>query len=379
MKAPAAPTPFGSPQQNPQLGTPDAPFALAVPQQGGKQPLEILESEGLAPWLASHNASLAFTTYQAGKILFVGVNAQNRISIFERSFPRCMGLGVANGKIWMSSLFQLWRMENFLEPGQSHQGYDALFVPVNGHTTGEIDIHDMSETSSGKPIFVATRMNCIATLDDRHSFVPVWKPRFIDKIVAEDRCHLNGAAFVNGAPKFVSCVAMTNFQRGWSDRRRDGGVVIDVASGEPIVTGLSMPHSPRLHKGKLWLIQSGKGEFGYIDQKAGKFEPIVDLPGFARGLGFLGDHALIGLSGPRKDKTFQGLELNDRLSAKNQNPICGVIAVNLETGNIDHLLELRGAVQELYDVAVLPGLRRPMALGFMSDEIRYALNVKPMS
>lgn len=338
----------------------------------------MLESDGFADWLIEHDASLAFTTYQAGKMLFIGANQQRRVSIFERTFPRCMGLGPAGDTIWMSSLFQLWRMENFLDKGGMHNGYDAVFVPVNGHTTGEIDVHDITQGPDGKPVFVATRCNCIATLDDRHSFAPIWKPPFITEIVAEDRCHLNGAAFVNGEAKYVTCVAMTNVVRGWSDRRRDGGVVLEVPNGAPVVEGLSMPHSPRLHNGKLWLIQSGTGQFGYVDIERGVFEPICDMPGFARGLSFLGKHAVIGVSRPRKDKTFKGLELDERLEARGQEPICAIIGVNLETGEIEHLLQIEGAIQELYDVCVLPGLRRPMALGFMSDEIRYALRPRPM-
>jgi uncharacterized protein (TIGR03032 family) len=357
---------------------PDGHQGQNLVQNEGQPPLQLLESPGLAGFLHDHAVSLAFTTYQAGKIFFVGVNAQGRISVFERSFPRCMGLSVVNGTIWMSALYQLWRMENFLEPGQSHDGYDALFVPIKGHTTGEIDIHDMTEGPDGRPLFVATRVNCLATIDDKHSFVPVWKPPFIDAIVAEDRCHLNGAAFENGVARYVTCVATTNYARGWSDRRRDGGVILDVPSGEVVAHGLSMPHSPRLHAGKLWVIQSGRGQFGFVDPASGTFEALCDLPGFARGLGFVGKYAIIGVSGPRKDKTFEGLELNEKLAAAGQEPVCGIVVVDLESGEIAHRLELRGVISELYDVAVLPGLRRPMAIGLMADDIRFVLRPGPM-
>ncbi|MEL6204610.1 MAG: TIGR03032 family protein [Pseudomonadota bacterium] len=340
-------------------------------------PVQFLESPGFAEFLSGAGVSLAFSTYQAGKVILVGVNEAGRISIFERSFPRCMGLSVSGHTIWLSSLFQLWRLENFLDPGQEHQGYDALFVPVSGHTTGEIDIHDMTEGPDGQPVFVATRVNCLATIDARHSFVPIWTPPFIDAIVPEDRCHLNGAAFDSGRAAYVTCVATTNSPRGWSDRRRDGGVVLDVPSGETVAQGLSMPHSPRLYRNDLWLIQSGTGEFGRIDRATGRFEPVTELPGFARGLGFICDHAVIGVSGPRRDKTFEGLALNERLAARGQVPLCGIVVVSLDTGEIQHLLEIRGAITELYDVAVLPGFRRPMALGFRSEDIRYALRPAP--
>ena len=342
------------------------------PSQNAGSPLEVMVSDGFASFLMKARISLAFTTYQAGKILFVGVGPQDQVSIFERSFPRCMGLGPAGNTIWMSSLFQLWRLENFLPAGQHHNGYDAVFVPVNGHTTGEIDVHDIAQ-KDGRPVFVGTRVNCLATLDERHSFAPIWKPPFIDRIVAEDRCHLNGAAFVEGQAKYVTCVAMTNTRRGWSDKRRDGGVVLSVPDGEPVVTGLSMPHSPRLHDGRLWMIQSGKGEFGHVDIEAGRFEPICDLPGFARGLAFADGHAIIGISRPRKDRAFEGLELDERLTARDQDPLCAILVVDLADGTIAHGLYMDGPVQELYDVCVLPGIRRPMALGFLSDEIRLFL------
>ena len=333
--------------------------------------MEIHASRLFAPWLSGTNASLAFTTYQAGKIFLVGCGQDGSLSVFERSFARPMGLGVGTRRLWMASLYQLWRFENFLEDGQSRDGHDAVFVPVNGHTTGDIDVHDIVEGRDGQPIFVATRFNCLATLDERNSFAPVWMPPFIDRIAAEDRCHLNGMAVADGRPAYVTCVSGTNVAEGWREHRRDGGMVLDVASGEAVAGGLSMPHSPRLHRGVLYLIQSGTGEFGRIDPATGAFEPICFLQGFARGLAFAGDHALIGVSRPRRDATFEGLALQERLEREGVSPQCAVVAVNLATGDIEHQLVIRGLVEELYDVAVLPGIKRPMALGFMTDDIRF--------
>jgi len=339
--------------------------------------LEITGSRLFGPWLAGARASLAFTTYQAGKLFLIGLGPDGRLSVFERSFDRCMGLGVRAGQLWMSSLYQLWRFENFLDPGASHDGYDALYVPVAGHTTGDIDIHDIHAGEDGRPVFVATRFNCLATLAERGSFRPVWRPPFIDRIAAEDRCHLNGMAVADGKPAYVTCVSQSNLAEGWREHRRDGGAVIDVASGEAVATGLSMPHSPRLHGGKLWLVQAGTGEFGHVDLATGKFEPACFLPGFARGMAFLGEHAVIGLSRPRRSGTFEGLVLNERLEAEAAAPQCALCVVNLASGDIEHRLTIEGVVQELYDVAVLPGIIRPMALGFRSDEIRF--KVRPES
>lgn len=338
--------------------------------------LELTASRLFASWLAGQKTSLAFTTYQAGKLFMIGVNAEGGLSVFERTFPRSMGLGVGpRGELWLSSLYQLWRFENFLSPGEKKDGYDAYFVPVAGHTTGDIDIHDIHCGPDGAPRFIATRFNTLATLSETGSFRALWRPPFIDRLAAEDRCHLNGFAAEAGEPRYATCVATTNIANAWREKRRDGGAVIDIASGELAATGLSMPHSPRLVDGQLWLIQSGLGEFGRVDLKSGKFEPVCFLRGFARGAAFIGDHAVVGVSKPRENRTFDGLVLNERLEAEGVAPVCELSVINLKTGDIEHTLSIEGVVEELYDVAALPGVTRPMALGFRSDEIRFA--VKP--
>ncbi len=336
--------------------------------------LELSGSRLFTSWLAGQKTSLAFTTYQAGKLFLIGLKSDGSLSVFERTFDRCMGLGVRDRQLWMSSLYQLWRFEDFLDPGEHKDGHDAVFVPVVGHTTGDIDIHDIHAGADGQATFVATRFNCLATLADLGSFRPVWRPPFIDRIAAEDRCHLNGMAIgEDGRPAYATCVGVSNIAEGWREHRRDGGVVVDVASGEVVASGLSMPHSPRLYDGKLWLLQTGTGEFGHIDLATGAFEPLCFLPGFARGVSFIGDYAVIGLSRPRENRTFEGLVLNERLEQAGIAPRCALYVVNLKTGDMEHWLEIRGVVQELYDVATLPGIIRPMALGFRTDEIRFVV------
>ncbi|BBK39932.1 TIGR03032 family protein [Allostella sp. ATCC 35155] len=342
--------------------------------------LELAGTRLFLPWLAQARASLAFTTYQAGKVFLIGMRPDGSLSVFERTFPRSMGLGVAGRSLWLASLYQLWRFEDFLDPGTvTPDGHDALYVPVNGHTTGDIDIHDIHAGPGGRPIFAVTLFNCIATIDDRNSFVPLWRPPFIDRLAAEDRCHLNGLAVDGERPAYVTCVGTGNVAESWRQRRRDGGVVIDVASGEVAAAGLSMPHSPRLHDGVLWLIQTGTGEFGRVDLATGRFEPVCFLPGFARGLAFVGHHAVIGVSRPRENRTFEGLALNERLAAAGADPRCCIAVVDLRTGDLVHQLMIEGIVQELYDVAVLPGVLRPKMLGFRTDEIRFAIRPGELS
>jgi uncharacterized protein (TIGR03032 family) len=116
-----------------------------------------------------------------------------------------------------------------------------------------------------------------------------------------------------------------------------------------------MPHSPRLHDGRLWLLESGKGELNAVDPASGRVEAVAQLPGFTRGLAFAGHYAFVGLSQVREASTFGGLPLTARLEARE----CGVWAIDLTSGEIAAFVRFEDAVQEVFDVAVLAGRRFP--------------------
>jgi uncharacterized protein (TIGR03032 family) len=137
-----------------------------------------------------------------------------------------------------------------------------------------------------------------------------------------------------------------------------------------------MPHSPRLHGGKLWLLNSGTGELGCVDPRAGRFEPVAFCPGYARGLAFAGNHAIVGLSNARENRTFSGLPLEAALARRDTAPRCGLAVIDLSLGDMIHWVRLEGVVRELYDVAALPGVRRPCAIGFRTDEVKYAISIE---
>ncbi len=338
--------------------------------------VEFQGSRLFGKWLSSVNASLAFTTYQAGKLIFVGADENQQLSVFDRTFPRSMGLAQEGSALWMASETQLWRFEDFLSdeaaPGNC---YDALYVPINAHTTGDIDIHDVGVMACRQPVFVATAFNCLATIEENSSFTPVWKPPFIDRIAAEDRCHLNGLAMDKGQPKYVTAVSQSNIAEGWREHRVNGGVVIDVETSEIVATELSMPHSPRLYNGVLWLLNAGTGEFGKVDLKTGLFEPLAFCPGFLRGLAFVDEYAIVGLSKLRNNKTFSGLPISERLKKDGVGDQCGLKVIHLKTGDVAHSFTINGAIHELYDVLAVSGIKKPAALGFKSTEINTLIKI----
>lgn len=365
--------------------------------------LNAIGSRYFLDWLQQQRCSLAFTTYQTGKLFLAGrksvsgagvptSESDQALSIFERTYNHCMGMCASpDGRtLWLSSRYQIWRMEQApanavpyrpvegttTEGDDANQppqwvgrGYDVAYIPRVGYTTGHIDVHDMAIDADGQVIFVNTMFGCLATLSERANFKPLWRPPFLSALVPEDRCHLNGLAMRDGRPAFVTVVSRSDVADGWRDKRHDGGCVLDVATGETVCAGLSMPHSPRWYRDRLWVLNSGTGEFGAVDLATGHFEPIAFCPGYLRGLSFHGDYAIATLSKPRH-LTFQGLALNDRLTQKGAEPQCGLQIIDLRTGSISEWLRLDGTlVTELYDSVVLPGVRQPMAVGFKNTEI----------
>lgn len=234
--------------------------------------------------------------------------------------------------------------------------HDACFLPRRSHTTGDVQIHEMAWIGD-ELWFVNTAFSCLSTRSDRNSFEVRWRPSFIDKLIPGDCCHLNGLAVRDGRVAYVTALGTTSEPGGWRANKRNGGILIDVQSNEIIAQGLSMPHSPRWYRNQLWLLQSGDGSLGTMDLSTGRYDPIVQLPGFTRGLSFLGPLAFVGLSQVRESATFSGIPLVDRLQQSER--VCGVWVVNIETGEILAFVRFEDAVQEIFAVEVLAGIGYP--------------------
>jgi uncharacterized protein (TIGR03032 family) len=376
-------SPTGGGSDKPELETGldtvgvDAPARAPTPAKAGNAPKDITQlkvekscSRGLAGWLGQHQLSLAITSYQSGRIYLVGSDKKGRVSFFERIFERAMGVVGNAQRIYLGGLYQLWRFENVLRPNEViHGQFDKCYVPRNAQTIGDLDIHELGIQANGKVVFVNTKYSCLAELSQTHSFKAVWKPKFISKLAPEDRCHLNGLAMVDGKAKYVTAVCRSDSVDGWRDRRADGGVVIDVETDEIVCEGLSMPHSPRWHNGKLWLLNAGTGYLGWVDFENKAFVPHAFVPGFARGLSIIGNIAAVGLSKPRNQR-FEGLRLDEELKKRDADPWCGVQIVSLTTGDVVNWIRFEGDISEIFDISFLPGVKHPMMIGLRTAEIR---------
>jgi uncharacterized protein (TIGR03032 family) len=329
-------------------------------------------------------ASLLVTTYQAGKLVMVR-DEGDHLNTHYRSFQSPMGLALADGgaRLAIGTTLQVWEFRDNrdvarrLEPAGRH---DACFLPRSSHVTGNVLIHEMaygaevgrfskpshekpshdvgrfSKPSHEKPShelwFANTRFSCLATLDSEASFTPRWRPSFVTELEPSDRCHLNGLGMVDGKPKYVTALGETNAMAGWRPNKAKGGVLMDVDSGEVLCRGLSMPHSPRWYGGRLWVCESGSGTLGTVDLNTGRYEAVAAVPGFTRGLDFVGDLAFVGLSQVRESAVFSGIPITERLTPEQRT--CGVCVVDLRRGETVALLKFTSGVQEVFAVALLP-------------------------
>ena len=319
-------------------------------------PMRSVHTVNFPQILAKLGISLVVSTYQAGKLVVLRADGEH-VNTHFRIFQKPMGIAADRGRIALGSAYQIWELRNVpavaqkLEPVGKH---DACYLPRYAHVTGDIDIHEMAWGHSDL-WFVNTRFSCLCTLDFNHSFVPRWRPQFVNALAPEDRCHLNGLAMVNGQPKYVTALGTTDSVGGWRENKAFGGVLVDVESDRQIAQNLSMPHSPRWYRERLWVLESGQGSLATVDLSSGEVETVIQLPGFTRGLDFWGSLAFIGLSQVRETAVFSKIPITERLSER----ICGVWVVHIETGQTVAFLKFEDAVQEIFAVQVLPGVRFP--------------------
>ena len=319
-------------------------------------PLRSVYTQSFPEFLNRLGSSMLVSTYQTGKLICARHDG-GQLNTHFRNFSRPMGLAVAPGRIAVGTRAEVLDYRDFpavapkVEPRGKH---DACFLPRNKHFTGDIRIHEIA-FALGELWLVATNFSCLATLDAEHSFIPRWKPPFISQLTSEDRCHLNGLCVIDDEPRYVTALGESDVQGGWRENKASGGILMDIESGETVLTGLSMPHSPRWFEDRLWMLESGKGTISVVDLDTGTVETVAELPGFTRGLLFAGGLAFVGLSQVRETATFGGLPLMERLDER----LCGVWAVNPQSGQIVGFLRFEELVQEVFDVALLPGVRYP--------------------
>lgn len=346
-----------------------APTKTSEPQKisSEREPVVgYVHTEGLPDFLRSHRLSFTVTTYQAQRTLtFSG--AARRMSMLMRIFERPTGLAmnergmllVARNKIW---LFQT--TGQLVDQTGSALPYDVIYTPKKAYITGDIAGHEI-EWINEKPVFINTRFSCLATFSEKYSFEPIWRPKFITESKPEDRCHLNGFAADASGIKYLTALGKTDSAEGWRQNKASGGVLLSYSDSEVVSSGLSMPHSPRIYRNKLWVLESGLGELQTVDPKNGQRTTVARLPGYLRGLTFYDKYAFIGLCKIRESNMFGGMKVSQIYPELE----CAVYVVDIERGETAHFVRFTKGIEELFDIRVLPGFLNPHIIGFEEPTI----------
>jgi uncharacterized protein (TIGR03032 family) len=329
--------------------------------------------------------SVLVSTYQAGKLIAVRSEG-GRVNTHFRNFETPMGLALDRDRLAIGTRMQILQYQNQPDVARklppAARPHDACFVPRSAHTTGNIGGHELAYIG-GELWAVNTRFSCLCTLAADASFVPRWRPPFISGLSPEDRCHLNALGVRDGAIRYVTALGETDDPGGWRANKATGGVLLEIPNpksqisraglefrisnlGITICRGLSMPHSPRWHADRLWVLESGAGSLSVVDESTGRLDHITLLPGFTRGLDFVGPYAFVGLSQVRESAVFSGIPITDRLPVEER--ACGLWVVDVRTGQTVAFLRFEAGVQEVFAVQVLPNIRYPEILTEEADK-----------
>ena len=313
-------------------------------------PFHYTHSPTLPKLLWELGCTLVFSTYQAGKVIFIRATSPEKIEQYALDFPRPMGLAVSDERIAIATRDEVVVLANASAEGSTESvigAAEATYMQEKTYFSGEVDTHDLAWGKDGLWA-INTLLSSMALTGESSDFESQWRPPFVSDVVPEDRCHLNSVAMVDGQPEYVTAFGEVDTFEGWRENRVSGGIVMDVSSGEIVVEGLPMPHSPRVYDGKLYLLLSGTGELVCAEPETGRYEVIAQLPGFVRGMARCGDYLFVGLSKLRKtSSTFAALPISE------QAVFSGIVVVSLSEGRIVEHLRYETGVEEIYDVQVL--------------------------
>jgi uncharacterized protein (TIGR03032 family) len=331
----------------------------------GQREIRFEHSRNFPKVLEHLGISVLVSTYQAGKLIVAGCR-QGELVLSFHNFEKAMGVAARPERIAVGTRNQIWSLVGAaaIAPRLAPAGFhDACYLARSSHFTGDIHAHDLAW--AGNRLWVVnTLFSCLCTLHPDYGFVPRWRPPFITALAPEDRCHLNGLAVAEGergevAPRYVTALAETDTLEGWRPNKASSGCLIEVPTGRTLARGFAMPHSPRVHQGRVWLLDSGTGRLVVVDPASGAVTPVAELPGYTRGLALHDSFAFVGLSKIRETSTFGGLPIMERRHELR----CGVGIVNVRTGRLVAHLEFQFGVEEIFAVQVLPGIRFPAVSG----------------
>ncbi len=319
-------------------------------------------SSNFPKMLKDLDVTLAYTTYQAGKLILISSIQGESIAKYAKNFRRPMGLAydASRSRLALASrtcidIFSNERSLAVTYP-PSPRKYDVLFIPQSKYYTGYLDTHEIE--FGGEDLWVVNTMfSCISKMNEDRHFQLYWKPPFISEIQPEDRCHLNGLALEDGQPAYVTVFDKTDSPFGWKQGPIETGVLMDIRNDKILADNLPMPHSPTLFENKVYFLLSGTGEIMYFDLILKETKKLGELKSFLRGMAIVGNYLFVGASRLREESTtFSGIPITP------EDSFCGIYIIDRTTGEQVGGISYTENINEIFAVSVLPNVKSPALL-----------------
>lgn len=308
------------------------------------------------------NCTIAYSTYQAGKVILVSSQNGQQITKYAKNFERPMGIAYSksNEQLAIASKTKIDIFSSSPKLANSFpdrpKRYDQLYIPQCRYYTGFIDTHEIV-WAGDDIVIVNTLFSCLSTLDHKSSFKSIWKPFFISDLMPEDKCHLNGVAIQDGRPAYVTCFSKTDSKSGWRNNWINQGLLINVEKNEIVLDGLNMPHSPTIDDDRLYFVESGIGQIKYLDLATSKVHELNQFDTFLRGVEIIGDYIFICVSLPRENSNSYSELLFDKAKA-----YAGIIVLDKHTGKRVGGLTYTDFIKEIFTIGSLAGVNSPAIL-----------------
>ncbi len=319
----------------------------------------------IAEILNQNNISIAISTYQAGRVIFIGSKDGITLTQIPVSFKKPMGISILDNKLAVASMDSIRFFADdpkILKTAKlNDQGFDRAFLERAKYHTGTNDIHDI-HFGKGQIWGVNTLFSCICTFDINYSFVPKWKPPFISDLLPEDRCHLNGMVVEDGLPSFTTALSAGNHKNSWKENILESGILMSVPEGEILSDHLCIPHSPIKHENKIYLLESGLGNLVEYDIENKSTKILYCFERFTRGMAIHNGMLFIAVSKVRKSsKTFS------KLSFTEKDYPAGIIIYSLNFNEVLGEIEYHETVEEIYDLKIIPNANKAVAMNEMQE------------
>jgi uncharacterized protein (TIGR03032 family) len=310
---------------------------------------ELLRVKARGDWwdvLAAAGVTLIVSREYEHLVLALAAGERPRLSYMRLPHPSGIAFDAAGNALYVAStrnpnqIYAFAPVSGARERRDTPGGTPALrrLVPTRSlYLPGCYYLHDLALVG-GRLHANSVGQNTIVEIGSAGARA-VWWPASVDRAGAprSDRNYLQLNSIAAGDDLRSSFFSASGERPG---RYRPGdaaypvdrrGVIYSGATREPVVRGLTRPHSARLHAGRLWVDDSGYGEVGFGED--GAFVRVCRLPGWTRGLAFAGGVAFVGTSRviPRFRQYAPGLDV--------ERSVCAIHAIEVSTGRVLGSLE----------------------------------------